>query len=346
MAVAHRQRAAGDVRAGHLGGAVRRAAEHLEREPQPAAGGRGRRARAGRALDIGSGEGADAIWLAGRGWSVTGLDFSRVALDRAAEHAAAAGAGVAARTTWRQADLRGWSPPAPPTGGLRPGDVALLPPARPGHGTTCSRVLAAAVAPGGTLLVVGHHPGDLRHRPPVGRGRHDVHRRGPGPAARPRGVARRGRRGPAPRGPRPRRRARGRSTRATTGARRGTGGAWSRSATRCSGPAAADAEWAQMYPPEDAEWAQMYPSGTPSRRRCTPQGRRVGADVRSDRPPLSGGRRTRRPGRRRSRPPDGPAACRSRPGGTPRPRRARPRAPPPARRWRTRSRRAARCPAR
>ncbi len=46
---------------------------------------------AGRALDIGSGEGADTIWLAARGWQVTALDFSRVALERAAGHAEAAG---------------------------------------------------------------------------------------------------------------------------------------------------------------------------------------------------------------------------------------------------------------
>ena len=38
----------------------------------------------GRALDVGSGEGADALWLAGRGWQVLGTDVSQVALDRAA----------------------------------------------------------------------------------------------------------------------------------------------------------------------------------------------------------------------------------------------------------------------
>jgi SAM-dependent methyltransferase len=115
---------------------------------------------AGRALDIGSGEGADAIWLAEQGWSVTGLDFSRVALDRAASHAAAAGPAVAGRTTWRQADLRGWS--------AADGDRAAYDlvtsqffhlPDR-GLQALVPR-LAEAVAPGGTLLVVGHHPGDL-----------------------------------------------------------------------------------------------------------------------------------------------------------------------------------------
>lgn len=46
----------------------------------------------GRALDVGCGEGADAIWLAAAGWQVTGVDVSDVALERAA--AAAGDAGV------------------------------------------------------------------------------------------------------------------------------------------------------------------------------------------------------------------------------------------------------------
>ncbi|MEU4236976.1 class I SAM-dependent methyltransferase [Actinoplanes sp. NPDC026619] len=50
--------------------------------------------RPGRALDLGCGEGADAVWLAGRGWQVTAVDISGVALRRAAEHAADAGVTV------------------------------------------------------------------------------------------------------------------------------------------------------------------------------------------------------------------------------------------------------------
>src|SRR5215212_487186 len=55
----------------------------------------------GRALDVGCGEGADAVWLAQRGWDVTGLDVSGVALDRARLHAR--DAGVVAR--WVRAGL-------------------------------------------------------------------------------------------------------------------------------------------------------------------------------------------------------------------------------------------------
>src|SRR4051812_39030868 len=48
----------------------------------------------GRGLDVGCGEGADAVWLAGHGWDVTALDVSRVALERAALHARQAGVQV------------------------------------------------------------------------------------------------------------------------------------------------------------------------------------------------------------------------------------------------------------
>src|SRR5262252_6672378 len=48
----------------------------------------------GRALDVGCGEGADAIWLARRGWTVTAIDISDVALTRAREAAARAAAAV------------------------------------------------------------------------------------------------------------------------------------------------------------------------------------------------------------------------------------------------------------
>jgi SAM-dependent methyltransferase len=65
----------------------------------------------GRALDVGCGEGADAIWLAELGWSVTAVDISTVALARAEEHARRAGDDVAARITFQEADLTSWGPP-------------------------------------------------------------------------------------------------------------------------------------------------------------------------------------------------------------------------------------------
>lgn len=116
----------------------------------------------GRALDVGSGEGADALWLATRGWQVTGVDFSTVALERAAGHAAAA--GLADRIRWRQEDVRVWGPPAGAFD-LVSSQYMHLPPElrRPLFDR-----LAAGVAPGGVLLVVGHDVGDIAagaHRP-------------------------------------------------------------------------------------------------------------------------------------------------------------------------------------
>ena len=61
-----------------------------------------------RALDAGCGEGAEAIWLAARGWTVTGADISAEALARAAQHAADSGVEV----EWTQADLSVWRPDA------------------------------------------------------------------------------------------------------------------------------------------------------------------------------------------------------------------------------------------
>jgi SAM-dependent methyltransferase len=61
----------------------------------------------GRALDLGCGEGGDAIWLARHGWHVTGVDVSTTAIARGA--AAAQAAGVADRITWLATDLASWS---------------------------------------------------------------------------------------------------------------------------------------------------------------------------------------------------------------------------------------------
>jgi len=111
----------------------------------------------GRALDVGSGEGADVLWLAGQGWTVTGADISAVALARAARQAEQAGPEVAARVTWQQADILDWSPPERHFDLVSAQFMHLPQPQR----DALHRRLAAAVAPGGTLLIVAHHPADL-----------------------------------------------------------------------------------------------------------------------------------------------------------------------------------------
>lgn len=116
------------------------------------------------ALDAGSGEGADAIWLASRGWQVTAVDFATTALHRATAHADARGAEVAGRIRWVRADLTSWVP-AREHFDLVSAQFVHLPAAR---WEDLFRRLAASVAPGGTLLIVGHHPADLQTvpRPP------------------------------------------------------------------------------------------------------------------------------------------------------------------------------------
>lgn len=118
----------------------------------------------GSALDVGSGEGADAIWLARRGWTVTAVDISEVALTRGAA-IAAADEESAARITWDRQDLLRWAPPES-SFDLISAQFMHLP--KDEREPLFAR-LAAAVAPGGTLLIVGHHPTDMEsgaHRPP------------------------------------------------------------------------------------------------------------------------------------------------------------------------------------
>ncbi|GAB3209472.1 class I SAM-dependent methyltransferase [Marinactinospora endophytica] len=104
----------------------------------------------GSALDLGCGEGADAIWLAGRGWRVTATDISAVALERAADHAGSA--GVADRIDWQRHDLEQTFPEG--TFDLVSSCFLHSPWDMPRE--VILRRAAAAVAPGGTLLVVGH----------------------------------------------------------------------------------------------------------------------------------------------------------------------------------------------
>lgn len=110
----------------------------------------------GRALDVGCGEGADAIWLAGLGWDVTALDVSSVALQRAALQARQAGAAV----HWVQAGLL--------DAALDPASFDLVSAQYPALLRTpdraAERSLLSLVAPGGLLLVV-HHVLDESHDP-------------------------------------------------------------------------------------------------------------------------------------------------------------------------------------
>jgi thioredoxin reductase len=102
----------------------------------------------GSALDVGCGEGADALWLARRGWDVTAVDISQVALDRARRAADEAGVKV----DWIRADVT-LDAPDPDRYDL----VSVQYPALPrGAGDDAIPAILGAVAPGGTLLFVGH----------------------------------------------------------------------------------------------------------------------------------------------------------------------------------------------
>lgn len=104
----------------------------------------------GRALDAGCGHGAETLWLAARGWRVTGVDFAANALAKARSIADGLGADVAERVEWVEGDLSTWTPV--------PGAYDLV---------VCIHVhvagaveefvqrMAVGVAPGGTLFLVG-----------------------------------------------------------------------------------------------------------------------------------------------------------------------------------------------
>ncbi|TDC83199.1 class I SAM-dependent methyltransferase [Actinomadura sp. 7K507] len=110
----------------------------------------------GQALDVGCGEGADALWLARRGWQVTAVDISQTALRRAA----AAATDVDGRVAWARADLATGPPPASAFDLVSAQYFPL--PRQPDH--TALRGLLNAVASGGTLLFVSHDLADLPPR--------------------------------------------------------------------------------------------------------------------------------------------------------------------------------------
>jgi SAM-dependent methyltransferase len=117
----------------------------------------------GTALDAGCGAGAEAIWLASHGWQVTAVDISSEALTRAAERATASGASE--RLRWVEADVSVWDP------GTR-FDLVTTHYAHPAMPQLefYDRI-AGWVAPGGTLLIVGHlhthSGGGSGHHPPA-----------------------------------------------------------------------------------------------------------------------------------------------------------------------------------
>jgi SAM-dependent methyltransferase len=131
-----RYRAADQIWSGEPNGAL--VAEAVALEP-------------GRALDVGCGEGADAVWLARRGWQVTALDVSQVAIHRAQRHARDAGVQVE------------WVPTGLVEAALPAGRFDLVsaqyPVLRKTPDAVAERILLDLVVPGGTLLVVHHDIG-------------------------------------------------------------------------------------------------------------------------------------------------------------------------------------------
>ncbi len=103
----------------------------------------------GRALDVGAGEGGDVIWLAEQGWEVTASDISPRALARVAAEAERRGLPV----TCSPADANALEPFEPAAFDLVAAQYASIPRTPDGRAITN---LMSAVAPGGTLLVVGH----------------------------------------------------------------------------------------------------------------------------------------------------------------------------------------------
>jgi SAM-dependent methyltransferase len=104
----------------------------------------------GTALDLGAGEGGDAVWLAQQGWQVTAVDISGVAMDRGA--AAATEAGVADRIDWVVMDLYEDFP----AGQYDLVATSYLHTHDPRPRDTVLKSAAAAVTAGGTLLIIGH----------------------------------------------------------------------------------------------------------------------------------------------------------------------------------------------
>jgi len=109
----------------------------------------------GRALDVGAGEGGDAVWLAEQGWQVTASDISQRALD----HVAGAAAERNLEIEYLHADANSRAPFEPGAFDLVSAQYASIPRTPDGRAV---QNLVAAVAPGGTLLVVSHDLAPMR----------------------------------------------------------------------------------------------------------------------------------------------------------------------------------------
>lgn len=109
----------------------------------------------GRALDAGCGHGSDTLWLATRGWLVTAVDFSATAVAYGRTMAEISGVDIAKRINWLERDLATWT--------AEPWHYDLVV-CLYVHVTTSVEAMvdriANSVAPGGTLLLVGHRPID------------------------------------------------------------------------------------------------------------------------------------------------------------------------------------------
>ncbi|MGX6449698.1 SAM-dependent methyltransferase [Patulibacter sp. S7RM1-6] len=107
----------------------------------------------GRALDLGCGEGGDALWLAERGWRVVAVDVAQIPLDRGARQAAEV--GLADRVDWVRQDLGvGF-----PDGAFDLVTACYLHSPVELDRRRALRAGLAAVAPGGTAVVVSHAHG-------------------------------------------------------------------------------------------------------------------------------------------------------------------------------------------
>ena len=114
---------------------------------------------AGAALDLASGEGRNALWLASLGWRVTAVDFSTVATARARRLAAERLGRRADLFTAVTADLLSWRP-TPSSADLVLLAYLQLP---AGQRRQVHRMAADALASGGTLILVAHHLDNLEH---------------------------------------------------------------------------------------------------------------------------------------------------------------------------------------